>query len=146
MYIFIDPGKNTGWAIFDDNGNEVDIFTTRSFEKTCEKIGELIKHNSNLQRVLPEEFKLYPDKATAQIWSPFETVQVIGAIRFRCWECQVDYETVPAKNYPMGFRYMGMEVPNHRNPLHDQLVAMAHGVFWLQNKGIRIPRQGQRNA
>lgn len=141
MYIFIDPGQNTGWALFDNEGKEFEVTTTRSFEHTADKIRLYINATSapRINHVIVEQFKLYPWKANDQYWSQFEEVQVIGAVRARCREFNVKYDTVPSGNYSMGFRYLGMNVPKHSHPLHDQMVAMAHGVFWLQNKGIRQP-------
>jgi hypothetical protein len=144
MYIFVDPGEHTGWAMFDVDGNEVDVFTTDSFEKTCAIIFQYINNKLPIKRVIVENFKLYPWKSQVQMWSEFETVQVIGAIRARCLEYNIPYETVPAHNKGMGFMYMGIKEPSHNNPANHQLVAMAHGVFWLQKCGIRTPQQGRQ--
>lgn len=141
MYMFIDPGVNTGWALFEDNGNEIDVFTTRSFEKTCKQLRDLITINTklNYKRIFIEDFRLYPSKAQAQLWSQFETVQVIGAVRARCLEFNIPYEVVPARNKDIGFMYLGIKEPSHSDPSNHQMVAFAHGVFWLQNQGIRPP-------
>ena len=141
MYIFIDPGQNTGWCEFDDEGNETRFGTTRNFEEFCEWVTFNIYPtiDSKIKNVVVEDFKLYASKAQAQLWSQFETVQVIGAVRFRCYSLQIPFEVVPARNKDIGFMYMGIKEPPHSNPLNHQMVAQAHGIFWLQNKGIRKP-------
>lgn len=139
MYIFIDPGNSTGWALFDIDGNVIDSFMTKSFEATCEQLRSLLSING-VKRVLYEEFVLYPWKTKEQMWSEFETVQVIGAIRAEALRNGIETEKLHSRDYPMGFRYQGQSVPSHSNPLHDQLVAHAHGVFWLQKHGIRKPQ------
>lgn len=141
MYLFIDPGEHTGWALFDENGNEIDMFTTNSFEETSDKLQEYLHRGKsrNYKKVVYENFTLYPWKTNAQMWSEFETVQVIGAIRHICRQNEISCGKVPARNKNMGFMYMGISEPSHSNPLNHQLVAMAHGVFWLQNAGIRPP-------
>jgi hypothetical protein len=140
VYIFIDPGETTGWAKFADNGDTIALGQVKGFDNLCAFININLHISQPIKQVTVEEFKLYPWKSNAQMWSEFETVQVIGAIRAKCYTLNLPYETVPAKNYPMGFRYQGMDVPPHSNPLHDQLVAHAHGVYWLQSHGIRKPQ------
>lgn len=139
MYIFIDPGESTGWAIFDDNGEQEAWGTTRGFDGLSFWLTvNILPETSNLiKRVVVEDFKLYPWKAQAQMWSQFTTVQVIGAIKHHCLGMNIPFELVPANNKNMGFMYQGIKEPPHSNPLNHQMVAAAHGVFWLTNKGIR---------
>lgn len=141
MYIFIDPGQNTGWAKFDDNGELVAKGTTRNFEDLVYWVADNINVGTAefTKKCIVEDFKLYPSKAQAQLWSQFETVQVIGAIRSQCLLVSIPYEVVPAHNKQMGFMYLGTKEPPHSSPLNHEMVAIAHGVFWLQNKGIRPP-------
>lgn len=143
MYYFIDPGIHTGWAIFDVDGHEIDVFTTHSFTETSDTIQEHFNRSvcRNIKKVIHEDFVLYPWKANDQYWSPFEEVQVIGAIRHTCRVNKIPNDKVPARNKNMGFMYMGIKEPPHTNPANHQMVAMAHGVFWLQNEGIRLPER-----
>jgi hypothetical protein len=142
MYIFVDPGKNTGWAEFNQEGNLTLQGTTHNFEEFVQWLMVHINSKTSLfiTKVICEEFKLYPWKTKDQMWSEFETVQVIGALRADCIKFGVDFELVPARNKDMGFMYQGTKEPSHSNPLNHQMVATAHGVFWLQNKGIRKPQ------
>lgn len=142
MYIFIDPGKNTGWAEFDVDGKLTLQGTTRNFE---DFVKWMVWHLNPatavyIRKCVVEEFKLYPWKTQAQMWSEFETVQVIGAIRAQCLMFEIPFELVPARNKDMGFMYLGMKEPPHSNPLNHQMVAAAHGEFWLQHNGIKQPR------
>lgn len=143
MYIFIDPGEATGWAKFSDDGDMAGAGTCHGFEDACRWININIHSSQPVKRVIVEEFKLYPWKSTAQAWSEFFTVEVIGAIRAKCFELSIPFEKVPARNKNMGFTYMGTTEPSHSNPSNHQMVAMAHGVFWLQTHGIRKPQQGR---
>jgi len=140
-YLFIDPGESTGWAIFDLDGKEVGMGTCRGFENLAVWLETWRSHD--FQRVIIEEFKLYPWKSQAQLWSEFFTIEVIGAVRFKCFQFDISFEKVPARNKDIGFMYMGTTEPSHSNPLNHQLVAMAHGVYWLQTHGIRTPQQGR---
>jgi len=139
VYVFIDPGKHTGWAIFDVNGNIISNFTTHTFEDTVNHLSDLVRLKT-IKKLIYENFALFPWKSQDQMWSEFETVQVIGAIRYACIRHLIDYEKVPPRNKDMGFMYMGTKEPSHSNPLNHQLVAHAHGVFWLQRAGIRQPQ------
>lgn len=138
MYVFIDPGESTGWTIFDVDGNEVSMGTCRGFDDLFNWL-ESWKLNQ-FKRVIIEEFKLYPWKSNAQMWSQFFTVEVIGAVRFKSSQFNIPFEKVPSRNKDMGFKYMGTTEPSHSNPLNHQLVAMAHGIYWLQVRGIRKPQ------
>lgn len=143
MYIFIDPGETTGWAKFNSEGETTNLGQIRGFDNWCEWLSNNINNMNSFDiiKIVAENFTLYPWKSQAQMWSEFETVQVLGALRYVCNRLNIPYETVPARDYPMGFRYQGMNVPPHSNPLHDQLVAHAHGVFYLQKRGIRKPQE-----
>jgi hypothetical protein len=145
-YLFVDPGESTGWCKFDDSGKVISIGTTRSFAELCNWISvELTPETAKeLQRCVVEEFMLFPWKSQAQLWSEFETVQVIGAIRAQCNLLRIPWEKAPSRNKNMGFMYMGTTEPPHSNPANHQIVAMAHGVFWLQRAGIRTPQQDRQ--
>lgn len=142
-YFFIDPGNSTGWAKFDaDSGEQLDAGTERGFDNFCEWMIFNISpiSNTHIKKIVVENFALYPWKSQDQMWSEFETVQVIGAIRAQCYVLGIDYEKVPANNKNMGFMYMGIKEPPHSNPLNHQMVAAAHGIYYLQTRGIRKPK------
>jgi hypothetical protein len=148
-YYFIDPGETTGWAKFNDKGETITLGQVKGFDNFCtwleDNIEGILSQKLYSEEHIPEmvcveEFKLYPWKSQAQMWSEFITCQVIGAIKFRCYQFGIKVQMLRAADYPMGFRFQGLDVPPHSNPLHDQLVAHAHGVFWLQKNGIRKPQ------
>lgn len=142
-YYFIDPGESTGWAKFNAQGEAIDIGQVKGFDNWCQwlRVHVNLETAMEINKIVAEKFTLYPWKSNSQMWSEFETVQVLGHLRGKCVDLAIPYETVPAKDYAMGFRYQGMDVPSHSNPLHDQLVAHAHGVFYLQSRGIRKPME-----
>jgi hypothetical protein len=47
----------------------------------------------------------------------------------------------PNNKYPIGAMWGGITIPSNHSISH-QFVAAAHGVFYLQEHGIRKPGQG----
>lgn len=76
------------------------------------------------------------------MWNEFITCQVIGAIKLVAQIHGIPVIMQPANKKGMGCMYLGIKEPPHSNPLNHQIIAMAHGVYYLQSNGIRKPQQG----
>ena len=90
-----------------------------------------------------EDFRLYPWKSAAQSWSQFWTVQAIGAIKFWCRLNGLKYVIQSTSNRDTGYRWAGITQPAKSNPIIHELDAYAHGVYCLQQRGIRRPQQSR---
>jgi len=88
--VAVDPGdRHVGiavWALTDTTAWETDA------EFAVDEIAELLKTWSLPSRkvLVVEEFRLYAGKAQAQSWSPMETSQMIGALKWVAKECGVE--------------------------------------------------------
>ena len=81
-YLAIDPGKTSGWATFDEQGNGITMGQANVIE-----LLELLDQ-SNAHTIITEDYKLYPWKRDEQIWSRLDTVRIIGMIQYFCWKNQ----------------------------------------------------------
>ena len=79
MYLAFDPGKTTGWAMFEpDNGMLVD-----SGQASLEQLMSLCREweTLDLQGVIYEQFRVFRHKAMQQTGSKMEVAQAIGIIK-----------------------------------------------------------------
>jgi len=151
-YIFFDPGEHTGWVSFDHKGDVIEMGTCNTQDQFYDFLADL--HLGEFKVVGYEIFTLYPWKSQAQMWNEFITSQVIGAIKYAVHDYNSAIKAINSKELielvgqsanvmSMGYMYAGMEPPKPSNPLRHQLSAFAHGVYWLQNNGVRKPQQGR---
>ncbi|MGH7791484.1 MAG: hypothetical protein ACREOB_04135 [Thermodesulfobacteriota bacterium] len=138
MYLCVDPGTTTGFAIFDDDGalmwmGEKDV---SRLEEWLNSLGD------NFHIVIIEEYRLYPH--IPQIYSRIETVQVIG--RVKSWAHKRDIRVIeqPAQMKNIGYKFLGRKQPSRKEDTH-RWDAYAHGAYYLQTRGIRNFVKGQRH-
>lgn len=142
-YLAIDPGDTSGWASFDDQGNLIQMgqFTDRHFTK---EITDLL--DSSLLHVIIEDYVLFQHKAMAQTnkrGRKLDTAKKVGKIEMLCDLRGVEYTKQESSKYKIGAMWGGFQIPTNHDISH-QYVAAAHGVFWLQQHGIRKPGQFMR--
>lgn len=139
-YLALDPGDTTGWAGFKENG-DVDGFGDL-FSK--EDVYEMLNRNRP-DVVICEDYFLYPWLAKEQSWSPFDTVRIIGAVEFWCWDNDKLLVLQKPDIKGIAYKWAGLVKPNNKKMTH-QTDAYVHGVYYLQKNGIRKPQQGRTNA
>lgn len=141
-YLAIDPGeKRTGWASFDEEGTETGMGTITGgpdgFMDWIEGLTDPPKE------IIFEGYAVNP--TINHGFSKVITVQLIGMIKRyaknRNIPCHEQRNTV----LPIGLRYIGMygvyNPPGKpKKHVDDQVSALAHGVYFLQTKGIRKSR------
>jgi len=131
-YLAIDPGETAGWATFNAKGEVVQIgqYTVAEQNKALKL---LIK--PGLKKVIIEDYKNH-GWTNQKKWSRNQTSKNIGKTELACDLNNVPYVLQPNTAKGMGFMYLGIEEPKN-HAIGHQFVAMAHGVYWLQNNGIR---------
>lgn len=77
----IDPGNTTGGAIWVFNDTGLYELQTVDEYKTRESLYQVLEDNK-FDVIIYEAFRLYANKATAQIGSDFEAAQIIGVIKY----------------------------------------------------------------
>jgi len=134
-YLAIDPGKTTGWATFAADGSgitmgQADIYGL--FELLAECPADVY---------ITEDYRLYPWKSKEQNWSQLDTVRIIGMIQYHCYLFKKQLILQGANIKSIGYMWAGIEQAKSHSKSHER-DAYVHGVYYLQNQGIRKPQQG----
>lgn len=137
-YLAIDPGKNTGFAWFDQEGQAIDN-------------GEITGHNEFMDwleagpvpaMIIYETYRNRPWEK-ANLWADNETSQLIGMILRYIHKNNVKVETSEPANLYIGLRFLNMYEPYAKKPgkarrhVPNRLSALAHGVYVLTKRRIR---------
>lgn len=122
----IDPGKTTGYALF--IGKTLREYGTVEGSDTY-KLLDLLP-----DIVIIESFRLYPWKANQQSFSSFETVEIIGVLKFLCEQKGISYIMQPATIKTVWpderLKSEGYYVKNRHS--RD---AVRHGLYYVFKKG-----------
>lgn len=137
-YLSIDPGNNTGWASFDQQGQ-------------VHQFGEISGHDEFLdwleeqqpQVIICENYKVgRSGNQFTNSFSEVPTLQLIGAIKRHCTKRGIKLVMQDTQALWMGLRMLGM-YQMYRNSdgtkkhVPDKMSAMAHGVYYLTKNKIR---------
>jgi hypothetical protein len=138
----LDPGKTTGWAIFDAKGRMVDMgqANMKQIEDLDDKIKEL-----KLSHIVYEDFKLFRHRATRQVGSRFEASQVIG--KAETWAYKNDCEIVKQDpNIKSIAQKWSQVVPPSDHTKSHEIDAYNHGYYYLVKRGLRKSRLEELNV
>ncbi len=134
----IDPGDTTGLALFNlDTGDGIELKVVKTKDALYEYLSEI-----RPDKIVCEDFELFPWKSKEQSWSNFSTVRVIGAIEYYCYLTQTPLTLQKASIKPIAYKWAGMTKASNHAVSHDQ-DAYVHGVYFLQRMGLRKPQQGK---
>lgn len=138
MYLALDPGETTGFAIFDEKGNSLEI-------------GEVFS-DAELDDLLD---RLSPTVVIVEDWvqSPYITMggnkqltaRTIGSVESWCRRHSAKVVLQPNTIKSIGYKWAGLPKPKVKSLSHRS-DAYVHGVYYLQKNGIRYPQQGRANA
>jgi len=132
-YLAVDPGETTGWATFDEKGELLLMGQVKQIE--FNKFFVKMLKDSSLKRVIIEEYRNYGWKQQKR-WSTNQTSKNIGGLEMVCDSYDIPYTRQAASCKPAGYKWAGLEQPSNHSISH-QFDAVAHGVYWLQENGIR---------
>jgi hypothetical protein len=135
VYLAIDPGETSGYALFDNEGKELYIgqFTQ---DKQTEALSTLI--HSNLKEVICEDYRNHGWQQQKR-WSRNQTSKNIGAIEILCDLRGIRIELQSNTVKTIGYKWAGMPGPPSNHNISHQYDALAHGVHRLVSLGIRNP-------
>lgn len=133
MYLAIDPGKRTGFALFNEKGDCTKFFKIEGEDKALDFLEEV----DGVQQVVLETYRNRPGAVNS--WSTGPTQQHIGAIkriaRKRHWKV---HEQEPSPCLAIGLKYLGMA---HMYPkgvhVPDEVSALAHGEYYLRKAKVK---------
>jgi hypothetical protein len=134
IYMAIDPGLTSGFAIANGNGQILNLGETRDRKYLLELIGMM-----DPTVVICESFELFPHKAMEQSWSEMDTVKVIGQIEYWCDQNKKKLVMQRPNTKTMGYRFMGRNKPKGHGS--HKVDALSHLIYWLQVNQIRQPQQ-----
>ena len=142
LTIGIDPGNTTGWAVVDSKTGDIRELKHITFDDISQFLAEY--NWSQVDRVIMEDFRLFPNKAKDQSGSDFQVVQVIGMVK----------QVLSGKNIPIFMqmssilsiaeRQAGIKIPKKHSESH-KIVALLHTRFWMIGHNI-IPSVAQMQA
>lgn len=132
VYVAIDPGLTTGYALYDEAGRMLDM---GSFKGTPENVIEFFGRIPNIDVAIVEEYKIYPHKMHQHVGSKVETIQVIGMVKTCAANIGADVVEQQSSVKPIGYNYLGKKPPSNKKRSH-MWDAHAHGTFYLVSKGI----------
>jgi hypothetical protein len=141
MWLTIDPGESTGWAAWE--GTDLLTAGTTPMWEFADALwtllvtgtSEILDLTGSVERIVCENFTLYPDKAKSLHHDEFRTVRLIGAIFFMCRTLEIEFITQPA--YIKERAIAGGAKSLFYRPLHEnrhQNDAIMHGVFYIQTE------------
>lgn len=148
MYLAFDPGKTTGWAMFEpDNGMLVD-----SGQASLDQLMDLCREweDLSIEGVIYEEFRVFRHKAQQQTGSTMEVAQAIGIIKSLARHKGLDVVVQQSNIKSIAEKWTGIKVPADHSISH-RYDAILHGSYHLIGKGIaksrlQIEEEAKRNA
>lgn len=136
MILAIDPGRTSGWAVYDGFGNTIgfgqgSIKELHTFLSNFES-----NYGAEPSTVVIESYRVLPTARglKANVGTKVETAQVIGIIKSFTmgWNCTVVEQNPQDKN--IGYKWLGMKAPSNHAESH-QTDALAHGYYYLVKSG-----------
>lgn len=134
-YLSVDPGKHTGWAIWNVKGEFLDMGTTHSNDELHTKLETF----SGIHEVIYEDFLLFKHKAKDQVGSRMPASQAIGIIETfaRQWGAKITKQPSHIKN--QAELLSGMSTKKMAKSETHKIDAYNHGFFYLvKNKIIQV--------
>lgn len=133
-FIAFDPGRATGWAIWDEDGSILDFGTAWNHGELQEV---LEKQPSTIKVVIYEDFKLFKHKALQQAGSRMEASVAIGRIEAfaSMWSAEVIQQDSHIKSTAeklTGYKTKGMA--HSKTHVID---AINHGEYYLYKTGVK---------
>lgn len=142
VYSF-DPGRVTGIAKGDTFGN---LFETVQLEE--EPLWDYLESIKIAHTFIIEEFRIRPDKAQSFIFSEMQTIQIIGALKFKAHQfgAQVIMQSPTIKS--IGYKWAGIQPPKNHGLSHST-DAYAHlSYYWTKTLDLQpiVVRSGRLNG
>jgi hypothetical protein len=142
-YLSIDPGeKTTGWASFDSSGAEITFGKiTGGPDEFMDWLEALVPQP---KEIIYENYRVSP--TISHGFSKVVTAQLIGMIKRHANKNKIILHEQSNVVLKIGLKYAGFYATyyDHRGKkkkhVDDQISAFAHGVYYLQSRGVRKSR------
>lgn len=128
--IAFDPGKSTGFAIF--QGNDVVNIGVKKWEtEVFDWINEL-----TAELFVIEDFLIQTDRIDR--WNKGETLQVIGALKARARSIGTTVILQQPSIKPVAYKWLGQEYKKGKANMH-YMDAVVHGNYYLIKNNLKRP-------
>lgn len=140
IWLSVDPGEDTGWALWNDD-ELVEAGTSKLWEfidRLDAAIGGITVVRDgdtwqSIDRVVCEDWALYPWKLKEMGWNKCRTARGIGAVELLCRQANIELVLQPAKIKESA--QAGGARNLYLRPLHENRHAndaIQHGFFFIQ--------------
>lgn len=160
--LFVDPGESTGWSITEDS--VILEAGTHNLDEFVDAVAAALlprpdwmptgTHDPNLvasirgvDRLVIEDWALYPWELEHLAWDKCRTARGIGALEFICRTAGVLYSLQPAKIKDAAVA--GGAEDLYFRPLHEnrhQNDSLQHAVYWHVKQGLPAVRHRQEGV
>lgn len=131
-YLAADPGKATGWATWSKDGVITDMGTVWSHAELDDLLSGL---PNTIKVVIVEDFKLFRNKAQAQIGSRMPASVAIGKLETYAHLWGARFIKQPSGVKPIAEKLTGKSTKGMDHSKTHVWDAYNHGEYWLiQNK------------
>lgn len=133
-YLALDPGLHTGWALWDNKGEFLDMGTIHGEKELHDFLAGL---PTCIEVVIIEDFILFKNKAIKQAGSKMPAPKAIAQIETfaRLWGAAIIKQ--PSNIKPIAEKMTGVKT---KGKSHDQthvLDAFNHGEYYLIKTGVK---------
>lgn len=140
VYLALDPGDTTGWAQFGEDGGLIAYGQVKESEYN-KWLNEQLTAGT-IKIVICEDYRNH-GWVQQKRWSQNKTSKKIGGLEALANVYGIRVVLQPNTVKSIGYMWGGIEKPSNHSISH-QFDAYAHGVYFLQQEGIRKPGQGLR--
>ena len=135
MYIAVDPGETTGYALFNSDGAVTEKGKIRGEDPFLDKFEE-IAATGTYKVLIIEAYRSRPGAINA--WSKNKTSQTIGAVKRIARKAGMKIvEQEPNPGLVIGLKFLGV---SHLYPkgkhVPDDISALAHGTYYLRQQKV----------
>lgn len=135
VYIAIDPGKTTGYALFDSSGIVTFTGKITGEDKFLDELETLVAAG-NIKVMIIEIYRNRPHMKHNN-WSKNETSQIIGATKRIARKAGIKVvEQEPSPALAIGLKFLGISHVYAGKHVPDDVAALAHGTYYLRQQKV----------
>lgn len=137
MYIAVDPGLTTGYALFDSKGLSTFIGKIKGEDKFLDEFEALVA-TGDFKVLIIEIYRNRPGpKGRHNTWSDNKTSQIIGAAKRIARKAGLEIvEQEPSPCLAIGLKFLGVSHLYVNKHVPDEISALAHGTYYLRQQKV----------
>lgn len=137
LLLGVDPGKTTGWALF-ENGLPVTWGQAKGVEAFDIELDDIVQAYGPPNIVIVEDFALFRGKALQQSGSKMEASQVIGVMASFARRHKAELVKQPSNILPIAQKWSKMNMPSNHSTSH-WVSAYNHAWYYLVRNEMVLP-------